>query len=333
MKKTAVIFSTLLLACSTLHAIPLHKAEDFAAEKSKSYSKSYPLSSSEKVSLDNSFGEMKISTWAKNEVKVDVSITVKSESEETAQRLLDLISIEDSKNSGEVVFKTRIGDKNKSRDNDGDRGRHTSFHINYQVYLPASTTLYAVNQFGSMVIGDYEGNATLISKFGSLTAGKLSNTKKVSIEFGSGTIESLNNGKIDIKFSSAQVNKISGDISADFEQSHGAKLNLDNNLKKLDLRVNFSDVLLDADKNLSASFNIKNSFGSFTNKSEFSINRNTDNDNRYFNKNENYSGKAGSGNVPVEIRNNFGKVTLGHNLPFEVKEKNGRNRSEKKTRV
>jgi hypothetical protein len=334
MKKTIAIFSSLLLAFSTLQAAPLHKAEDLDAKKSKSFSKSYPLSSSDKVSLDNSFGEMKISTWSKNEIKVDVSITVEAETDEIAQRLLDLINIEDSKNAGEVIFKTKIGDKDKNKDKDKDHGRgnHTSFKINYQVSLPSNTALNAVNQFGSLVIGDYDGPATIIAKFGSLTAGKLSNPKKVAVEFGSGTIESLSNGKLDIKFSSAQVNKISGDITADFEQSHGVKLNLDNNLKKLDLRVNFSDVLLDADKNLSASFNIKNSFGSFSNKSDFSINRNTDNDNRYYNKNENYSGKAGSGNIPVDIKNNFGTVTIGHNLPFEVKEKGSR-KTEKRTRV
>ena len=49
-------------------------ADDPAVEKRKTYSKSYDISGGDRISLNNQFGEIKVSTWTKNEVKVDVTI-------------------------------------------------------------------------------------------------------------------------------------------------------------------------------------------------------------------------------------------------------------------
>ncbi|MES2005716.1 MAG: hypothetical protein V4450_14455 [Bacteroidota bacterium] len=333
MKTLARIFSVILAFVLTLSASASVMTGEPDSEKSKSYSKSYPVGSGDKITLDNSFGEMKISTWSKNEIKVDVSITAKASTDEYAQKIIDMISIEDGKNGSEIFFKTRLKGNERSRDDKEDRKeKNTSFKINYTVYLPANATLDATNQFGSLVIGDFDGAANLTAKFGSLTAGKLSQPKRVRVEFGSATVESMNGGKIDVRFSSAQFNKLSGEITADFEQSHNAKINLDNNLKKIDIKVNFSDLLLDADKNFSASYKIKNSLGSFSNKSDFSIPKQEDDNHRYFNKNEVYNGKSGSGSTPVDIKNNFGHITIGHNLPFDINDK-AKNKHEKKIKV
>lgn len=320
MKHLLKICSLALLLSGTVHGATASNDQDVA--KSKSYTKSYSLSSNDKVVLDNSFGEMKINTWSKNEVKVDVSITVKAGTEENAQRILDIVNIEDGKSSGEVFFKTHLNNKKNDWDNNKkENNQHTSFTINYTVYLPSSAMLDATDQFGAMIIGDYEGPVTLNSKFGSLSAGKLGNAKKVKVEFGKATIESMHNGNLSIHFSKAQVNHISGEIVADFEQSKGVKISLDNQLTKLDIKNNFSKIYLVADKNLSASFEIKTSFGSFINKTSFAIPKLEENEKRYFNKNQSYSGKAGSGQVPVNIKSNFGNITLGYDIPFDVNEK------------
>jgi hypothetical protein len=93
------------------------------SEKKKSYSKSYPVSGNDKISLTNSFGELRINTWDKNEVKVDVTITGKGSTDERAQEIIDRITIEDGKSSSGVYFKTNFkndDDKNwKKGDKDG----------------------------------------------------------------------------------------------------------------------------------------------------------------------------------------------------------------------
>ncbi len=339
MKKLVKIFSVLLVLAGSASANIIVPA-DPESEKTKSYTKTYPVGSSDRILLDNSFGEMKISTWSKNEIKVDVNITVKASTDARVQKIMDDITIEDGKNGSEIFFKTHFkgndhdGDddrEHRSRNRDHNDGDHenNSMKINYTVYLPANATLEATNQFGAMSIGDFDGVVTLNSKFGSLTAGKLSQPKKVNVQFGKATIESMNNGKLTVNFSRAQVNKLSGDVTADFEQSHGVKLNLDNNLKKLDIHNSFSDIYLDAEKNLSASFDIKSSFGSFSNKSDFSVGNKKDDDGfvHYGVRDNTYTGKAGSGNIPITVKSSFGHVTLGHAIAFDVNERGSSNRN------
>jgi hypothetical protein len=341
MKRSVKIFSLILLLAGSASAATL--PADYASEKSKSYTKTYPVGSSDKILLNNTFGEMKITTWNKNEIKVDVDITVKANTDERVQKIMDMITIEDGKTGSEIFFKTHMkGDhnidndddnegKNKNRNrnnnnnNNNNNNDNSSTKINYTVYLPANATLNATNQFGPLNIGDYDGAVTLDCRFGTLTTGKLSQSKKVSVQFGKATIESMNNGKLSVQFSKAQVNSLSGDIDADFNQSGGVKINVSNNIKSLDIHNNFGTLYLDADKNLSANFNIKTSFGKFSNETDFPVNKDREGENRWVNTNSSYSGKAGAGSMPINIKNSFGTIKLVHDMQFDVNEKS-RNR-------
>jgi hypothetical protein len=343
MKRSIKIFSLLLLFANGVFA---SGSGEPASEKSKNYSKTYAVGSSDKILLDNKFGDIKISTWAKNEVRVEVNITVKAKTDERAQKLLDVISIDDSKVGSDISFKTLTGDKKHKEtdidDDDDDDGNtkhkddNTSFKINYTVYLPANATLSANDMFGDIVIGDYDGILTVNSRFGSLTAGKLSQPKKVSVQFGRklSVIESVEGGKVDIQFSQALINRLSGEITANFTQSHGVKIKLDNNLKKLDLTNSFSEILIDAPKNLSASFKVKTSFGDFSNQSTFIVNKSRDDDDNYSFRDFSYSGKSGTGATPITIKSSFGKITLGHDLTFDVSDfGKGKNKDKNKSKV
>lgn len=313
---TAVLFSTSVLA------------NDPLVEKKKTYSKSYAVNSSDMVQLSNQFGEMKISTWSKNEVKVDVTITAEAGTDERAQNLLDQISIEDEKGSNGVSFKTRINSNNNSR----SRGEKQSFQIDYVVYVPDGHKLIATNEFGPMSIGDYNGDLSLVSKFGRLTAGKL-NKAKVMVEFGKVTVGALNSGNLTIKFSRGLISNVSGDVSASFEHCGGIKLDLENSIKSLIVKNEFTNLYLDVQTNLSAKFDIKTSFTEVKNKTSFPIKRDDEDDDSHGPKFDfQYNGQAGSGNAVVKIKSNFQPVTIGHNLSFDMDKDDDDKKDKKKTR-
>ena len=314
--------------------------EEPKVEKKKTYSKSYPVSSNDKISLSNQFGEMKIMTWDKNEVKVDVSITAKADDDKRAQEILDKITIEDGKGSGGVYFKTKFAkdqwndDKDKGRDRDReDRKSHRNegMEINYAVYLPAGNTLNAENQFGAMIVPDYRGEATITSKFGSLKAGKISNGKSVSVEFGTGEIAQLNGGKLTFKFSNAvSVGKLTGDVEAVFEFCDKIKVNLDNDVKDLDIKNSYSKLYIDINKNFSAKYDISTSFGEFTNKTAFAIKEQgkEDDDDRHGPRfDHKYSGSSGSGSTNVKIKSSFGEIIIGHDLVVDMTESKKRGKT------
>lgn len=319
------LFSTVLLAQDEKKE---HQEPKF--KKSKSYSKSYALSSSDKVTLENQFGEMKINTWEKNEVKVDVQITGKSDDEKRAQEILDRISIQGGKQSGGVFFRTKMEswDNDKS---DKEKGhRNEGMKIDYVVYLPSGNALDVTNQFGPMTIPDFRGPLEISSKFGSLTTGKLSNTKEVSVEFGKATIGQVSGGNLNIKFSEGTVNSLTGDVKSDLQFSN-VKLNLDNEVKSLSIENSYSSVYLDLEKNFSASWDIHTSHGEFSNQTAFAINEEGKDDNKGYGPrfSRNYKGSSGSGASRVLINSSFGEIVAGHDLQVDLSRKN-KNKAGKK---
>jgi len=313
----------LVSLCTLLISSVYAHSGDPLVEKRKTYSKSYSINGSDKVSLSNQFGEMKILTWDKNEIKVDVTIVCKASSDDIAQKIMDKISIEDGKSGNGVYFKTKMKDENNNWDkkNKGEY-KEQSMKIDYLVYMPASNPLEASNQFGPMSLPDFKGPVDLESKFGSLTTGRLMSVKNIDVEFGSANIAHLNGGKLTIKFSKGSVGSMSGDIILRFEFCDKLKIGLSNEVKDLDMKNSYSTVYLNVDNTLSANFDVHTSFGEFKNKTSFDINEEKSDSERNgprFDKD--YSGKAGSGSNKVKIRSEFGEVILGHNLQVDFSEK------------
>ena len=331
MTKKIRAYKILFLISSITFGLQVHANEDPKVEKKKSYSKSYPVSGSDRITLNNQFGQMKLITWDKNEVKVDVDITAKADDDKRAQEILDKITIEDGKSSSGVYFKTKFGkdqwddkDKDKSKDEKREKHRNEGMEINYTVYLPAGNPLNADNQFGAMTVPDYRGEATLVSKFGSLTAGKINNGKSVSVEFGKADIAQLNGGKLSIKFSSGTISKLTGDVDAAFEFCDKIKMNIDNDVKDLDIKNSYTTLYLDLNKNFSANYDISTSFGEFKNKTVFAIKeqgKDDGNEDRYSPKfDHKYSGTSGSGSTKVKIKSSFGEIIMGHDLVVDMSE-------------
>jgi hypothetical protein len=290
--------------------------------KTKTYTKSYPLGNSEQVTLDNQFGEMKIITWNKNEIKVDVNIEAKGNTDEIAQRILDNINIEDSKSGSGVSFATRMKNKNMNWNNNKKDYKEMGMKIDYVVYMPTGNPLNATNQFGPMIIPDMRGQVVLVSKFGSITAGNLSNVKEVTLEFGDATIEAVSNGKLTFKFGKADVKQVSGNVSVRVEFCDKTRINIDNNSKDVNIRSSYSSIYLNTPSNLSSSIDIKTSFGELTNKTSFNLKKQGEDDDRHGPKfDKQYNGVAGGGANKLKVNADFGEVVIGHNLEVDFSSK------------
>lgn len=319
------LFSILTIFTGLTFLLPAYSQVDIKQDskhepkfkKQKSYSKSYSVSSADRISLDNQFGEMKLITWEKNEVKVDASITAMSDEEADVQKLLDQISITDDKSGSTVSFKTKFASEKESKQYDKNKHVNQGMKINYTVYLPAGNPLTAKNQFGPMSVPDYRGEATLESQFGSLTTGKITNAKSIKVGFGKVTLGQINNGKIDIQYSTGTINKLVGDVDLKLGFSNAVKVNVDNDVKSLDIDNSYSTLYLDLSKSLSASYNISTSYGSFKNKSSFKI----DGDSKKDYLTSRYSGTSGSGGSKITIRSSFGEVIAGHDLQINTSSK------------
>jgi hypothetical protein len=284
--------------------------------KKKNVNKSYNVSSSDKLNIENSFGSVEVHTWDRNEIKVDVNIEVSANSDALAQKMLDRISISDDKSSKGISFETKMKDINNTKD------EKSTMEINYTISMPASNPLSIKNEFGSTTLPDFRGEVDLNSKFGSLTTGTLSNIKNINVEFGKANLANISSSPVTIKFSKAVISKMSGAVKLNLEFCSNVRLSLDNNLSSLDLKTSYSTVNLKPVGSVPASYNIFTSFGSFKNTSDVKFSSDDDgNDDHGPNFDREYSGKSGSGNIPVKVKSSFGKIILGEASEEDMKSK------------
>jgi hypothetical protein len=302
-----------LLALLTLIAAPylVHAADGDNIEKKRLISKSYTVSPDDRLSIENSFGNVIVTTWDKNEISVNVEIGVRAGTDEKAQHMLDQIKVTDNQGGQEISFKTDIGNMGNGKGNWNKDDDSRKFYVDYKVVMPSRNSLRVENSFGKLSVPNFTGTASLTSKFGELTTGKLENAKLVQVEFGKADIGMLNNANIILKFNSkSSVAGLTGNSKVNVEFCSQVNLTLDNGLTDLALSESYSTVNLKAPSNLSAHFDVYTNFGSFKNNTGFNIAEEKDDDFSGPKFDKNYSGSAGNGTAKIKIKSSFGTVRI-----------------------
>jgi hypothetical protein len=287
-------------------------------EKKRTISRTYTVTPDDKLSIENSFGEVVVTTWDKNEIKVDVEIGARAGTDQKAQDILDKIEVRDQRSGNLISFKTDVEDVNDGKHNRGrrneDDGEERKFYIDYKVYMPAVNPLNLENSFGKTKVPDMKGTVSLTSKFGGLTTGKLAKADDIDVEFGSADIGPVGSGTLTFKFNHrSHVASVSGSVKIKCEFSGDVEFGVDNSIQDLSVYESYSTVQMVVPKDLSATFEVHTSFGNFINKTDFNILEAKDEDDQYgprFDKD--FSGTAGAGKARIKIKSSFGKVKLTH---------------------
>jgi hypothetical protein len=356
MKKHIKRLSIILLPCllflsATLPPVfpeassdPIHSrgGGDDEVTKKKTINKSYNVTATDKLDIDNQFGDVMISTWDKDQITVDIEISAKGATEDKATETLNQINVEDSQKDKTISFKTYIGlthngdgenkqnddknnddrseDKHKDKDKAGKQRSNRHFSINYIVHMPAVNPLHIKDQFGKIVVPDLKGSVNLYSQFGGLTAGKLANVEAIHVEFGSATIGEISNGKLNLSFNGpTAVRKIGGNVKVVIEFSSLVQLGLDDNIGELSVIESYSDVRMVLARDFSADFNIHTSYGDLHNDSGINMQEQKDSDSGMMPRfDKDFQGRSGDGKAKISVKSSYGNVSLSHDWHGET---------------
>ncbi|WP_192823315.1 hypothetical protein [Rufibacter sp. LB8] len=177
----------------------------YAAEKSKNVNRSFKVSSSDKLSIDNQFGKVEVQTWSKNEISVEVSMISRAETESKAQEILDRLSVRISEDRGGAGI-SLVTEREPMHVR---TATSKSFEINYLVKMPKGNPLKIVNKHGSILLPDYEGATELTMKYGKINTGRLTNRhNKVALEYSSGecVMQYMRAGELLVRYSKLALN-------------------------------------------------------------------------------------------------------------------------------
>jgi len=302
-------------------------------ERIKNYSKSYSVNSNDKLALDNKYGRVNINTWNKNEIKVDVQIKASASDDETARKLIDAISISDSKEGNTVSFRTNFGTGNSSIWNlfNNMTDRHRA-EVNYTVYMPSTMSLDLRNRYGSTSLPDLSGRVTIDNAYGSLVARALTNSSnefnfhycEVNIEEVKGCDLNLSYGSLklgmvgrleaNVNYAPIDIEKLNNSGTINAKYGGGVKIGeISKTLKNLDIETKYSSVNIGLKGDESFDFDVTVKYGSFNfDDNRLKITGKSPDDSRGYHPTKNYKGYAGNSNSnnKISINTTYQSVKL-----------------------
>jgi hypothetical protein len=298
-------------------------------ERIKSYSKTYSVDGNDELQISNSFGNVVVNTWNKNEFKVDVQMKFSSSDASIVDDMYEGTTISDSKNGSVISFKTNNTWSNNRKGGDNDMS------INYTIYKPAGNPLNISNKFGSVTLPDMSGRATIRLQFGNLIAKELTHSQndisikftqdktatiglfnggKLKIEFGKLRAGVLNNVDADFGFTNVNVEKVKGTVDLNIKYKTLNVGSIDRSAKNVNINSSFAKLNFDFKEGECFDFDVTSKMASFDNSSSRAkiTSRTPSEEERGYSSTKNYKGYIGKSNSDnkITITANFGNINF-----------------------
>ncbi|TAI48751.1 hypothetical protein [Flagellimonas allohymeniacidonis] len=186
----------------TLFSVLISTAQE---RVSKTIEKSFPLTNSGELELENKYGNITVTGWEQDKVLVKIDVKVNHRRRDNAQDLLGRINPEFKSSSGYVSITSEISNKNTgwfadlfNRTNpiDIDRSR---VQIDYEVFLPKKAELKVTNRFGDLVIEGWSGELSTLIEHGNLWLNDDLNKADILLKFGKVRARNLNYASLNLK--------------------------------------------------------------------------------------------------------------------------------------
>ena len=190
--------------------------------KNKVLKKEYTVNNNALLNVSNKYGNIGISTWNENKIKIEVSITTNGNDEEKVQKRLDQINVEFQGNASEVSAKTLI-EKTSSSWSLWGKKNNVNMEINYLIQMPITNSVNLNNDYGAITIDKLEGSSKINCDYGKITIGELWNTDNaIDIDYtNNSTIDFMQDGYVNADYSSLTIEK-SNRIKLNADYSHMA---------------------------------------------------------------------------------------------------------------
>ncbi|MFP4366847.1 MAG: DUF4097 family beta strand repeat-containing protein [Bacteroidales bacterium] len=153
-------------------------------EASKTFEQIFPITGHASLEIENRYGSVDVRNWEKQEISVEVDVTVSHSDRETAERQLSYININFSQNENSVKAITEIDQRvSKQWTKWFSLGREgTEIKIDYIIYTPRESDLKITHRYGDIFINEATGHTHIDLRYGNLQANQISrdNTRPLS---------------------------------------------------------------------------------------------------------------------------------------------------------
>jgi hypothetical protein len=176
----------------------------------------------ERLLINNRFGSVTIQTWKESVIRITIRITGKGQHKPDAITAMGRPGIKESRDQFLISCSTFFPGL-KQGDNKGD----VDCSIDYLVQMPQGLALDIHNEFGDIIIGDYEGPIDITQQYGNLFAGRLNQAGKIKLSQGNAKISGILNGDLSSRgFDSILVEQVAGKVKVNAKAGDKLQLGL-----------------------------------------------------------------------------------------------------------
>jgi hypothetical protein len=220
-------------------------------EHTRTFQKTVPLASGQRLEVENKFGDVLVRTQPKGEVSINATIKASADDAAEAKSVAEKIVIDVRQSGAVLTVRTEYPQEHTLR--------NLSFSVSYDIVMPEAAPLTVHNSFGGVVVTDLKANAAITNSHGKLVFKDGRGTHRLENSFGPIEVE-RNSGDVSVVDSNASVRAADITGSLDLRNRFGAVL-----VRKVSSTVtignaNGSVELTEAGGNA----NVTNSFGAIT---------------------------------------------------------------------
>jgi hypothetical protein len=179
-------------------------AEKFEVEKR--INKDFNIQADGTLLIDNKYGRIDIAIGANNQIKLEVVMKVKANSEKKAQETLDRISVDVSQNGNRVTAATTVA-SSSSWMTWLDQG-NSDMEINYNVLVPADIFLDLNQKYGSIFVETTNRDLRIDLSYGDLRLGDINARLILDMAYSNGATSRINEGKMVLSYSDLDMEDV-----------------------------------------------------------------------------------------------------------------------------
>lgn len=206
-----ILYSVLLLFIPLVTWAEAESITIGTIEKKKTIIKLFDVDSKDNLVIDNKYGQVSVGLWDRSEIRVQITITANSDSDDRVQTFLDAVSIEEKRTGNQILVKTNFSQSNVSNWNLGkwkEGGDRNFVTINYEVTMPRQNALSVRNRFGNTLIPVFHAPLVVYSRYGNFSADQLNNRQNdINVAYGKADIRVLDEGKLAMAYGSLELLK------------------------------------------------------------------------------------------------------------------------------
>ncbi|MGY8913922.1 MAG: hypothetical protein ACKVJF_02410 [Flavobacteriales bacterium] len=197
--------------------------------KEKTIKKEFEVNTNALMSIDNSYGNLNITSWNENRIMIEVRIKTNGNNEDKVQKKLDEISVNFEAGKDRVSAKTIFNQNNNNWNWNWGGGNNVNMQIDYFIKVPVKNNIHLDNDYGSIILDRIDGHAKISCDYGRLEIGELrGRNNELNFDYTSkSSIGYINSGTISADYSGFSIEK-AGDLTIKADYTNSTVTKMDN---------------------------------------------------------------------------------------------------------